>query len=165
MSLISLFSLIVCVRENIRTRHLFPHKLNLCWRRFSTPQVADVVVNSWIISCWATRLRGLGFRPMLGMTQETALFTFPWELMIYVAMQICLALFNCSVFNSSPVFSLNTWEFTYLFAWISFKISLQPKNASVFPPCQLIVDQIYCLTIFVCKYNKLSFKVYFPAGF
>lgn len=53
---------------------------------------------------------------MFGITQETELFTFPRELMIYVAMQICLAVFNCSVFNRVPIFSINTWEFAYLFA-------------------------------------------------
>lgn len=65
------------VRVNIRTRHPFPLKLELCWRRFSTPRVANVVVNNWIISCWATRLHGMGLRPMFGIAQETALFTFP----------------------------------------------------------------------------------------
>lgn len=71
------FSPMLRVRVNIRTHRLFPHKLELCWRRFSTRRVADAVVNKWIISSWATCLHGVGWRPMFGITQETPLFTFP----------------------------------------------------------------------------------------
>lgn len=45
---------------------VFPHKLQPCRRRLATRRVAVVVVNSWIISCRATCLRGVGLRPMFG---------------------------------------------------------------------------------------------------
>lgn len=56
---------------------VFPHKLQLCRRRLATRRVAVVVVNSWIISCRATCLRGVGLRPMFGSHPRDTLFTFP----------------------------------------------------------------------------------------
>lgn len=97
---------------------------------------------------WKTRLlaagqpayMGRGWGLCLEVTLETALITFPWELMIYNAMQICLAVFNCSVFNSmpAPVFS-NTWKVKYFFVAIHFKMPLYSINAKIFPLENLLI--------------------------